>query len=158
MVAGLLEDDYRPPPRATGHERVLCICGFCGRVFLNNPQLYLPGCNHVAEQFEPFGTLEDIGYRHWLDLDSPFGGLVSPAANRNVDAPITDGAKGLFPKGRRIEQRVDAIGQLPADRFGEAWSALDHDIGAVAATSWASAGLASAMTFIPCRFAAAIAY
>jgi len=123
MVAGLLEEDYRPPPRATGHERALCICGFRGRVFLNNAQLYLPGCNHVAEQFEPFGTFEDTGYRHWLDLDSPFGGLVSPAANRNVDAPITDGAKGLFPKGRRIEQRVDAIGQLPADRFGEAWSA-----------------------------------
>ena len=128
MVAGSLEEDYRPPPRATGHERALCICSFRGRVFLNDAQLYLPSCNHVAEQFEPFGTFEDTGYRHRLDLDSPFGGLVSPAANRNVDAPITDCAKGLFPKGRRIEQPVDAIGQLPADRFGEAWSALDHDI------------------------------
>src|SRR5580700_5147432 len=118
-VAGSLGEDYRPPPRSTGHERALCICGFCGRVFLNNAQLYLPGCNHVAEQFEPFGTFEDTGYRHRLDLDSPFGGLVSPAANRNVNAPVTDGAKGVFPKGRRIEQRVDAIGQLPADRLGE---------------------------------------
>ena len=53
MVAGSLEEDYRPPPRATGHERTLCICGFRGRVFLNDAQLYLPGCNHVAEQFEP---------------------------------------------------------------------------------------------------------
>src|SRR5258705_9229533 len=59
---GSLEEDYRPPPRATGHERALCICGFRGRVFLNNAQLYLPGCNHVAEQFEPFGTFEDTGY------------------------------------------------------------------------------------------------
>jgi hypothetical protein len=66
-----------------------------GRVFFNNAQLYLAGCNHVAEQFEPFGTFEDTGYRHRLDLDSPFGGLVSPASNRNVDAPVTDGAKGL---------------------------------------------------------------
>src|SRR4029077_19231250 len=54
-----------PDPRATGHERALCICGFRGRVFLNNAQLYLPGCNHVAEQFGPFGTFEDTGYRHW---------------------------------------------------------------------------------------------
>ena len=133
MVAGSLEKDYRPPPKATGDERALCICGFRRRIFLNNAQLYLPGCNHLAEQFEPFGTFEDTGYRHRLDLDSPFGGLVSPAANRNVNAPVTDGAKGLFPKGRRIEQRVDAIGQLPADRLGEAGPALDHDIGAVAA-------------------------
>src|SRR5258708_4476508 len=109
MVAGSLEEDYRPPPRATGHERALCICGFRGRVFLNDAQLYVLErtewlellCNHVAEQFEPFGTFEDTGYRHRLDLDSPFGGLVSPAANRNVDAPVTDGAKGLFAKGRR---------------------------------------------------------
>jgi hypothetical protein len=77
MVAGSLKDDYRPSARATGRERALCICGFRGRVFLNNAQLYLPGCNHVAEQFEPFGTFEDIGYRHRLDLDSPLGGLVS---------------------------------------------------------------------------------
>jgi hypothetical protein len=87
----------------------------------------------VAEQFEPFGTFEDTGYHHRLDLDSPFGGLISPAANRNVDAPVTDGPKGFFPKGRRVEQRVGTIGQLPADRLGEAWSALDHDIRAVAA-------------------------
>src|SRR6267143_502691 len=133
MMARSLEEDYRPPPKATGHERALCICGFRGRIFLNDAQLYLPGCNHLAEQFEPFGTFEDTGYRHRLDLDSPFGGIVSPAANRNVDAPVTDGTKGLFPKGRRVEQRVDAIGQLAADRFGEARSALDHDIRAVAA-------------------------
>src|ERR1700730_18941380 len=133
MVAGSLEEDYRPPPRATGDEHALCICSFRRRVFLNNAQLYLPGSNHVAEQFEPFGTFEDIGYRHWLDLDSTLGGIVSPAANRNVDAPITDGAKGLLPKGRCVEQSVDAVGQLPADRFGEALSALDHDIGAVGA-------------------------
>ena len=75
MVAGSLEEDYRPPPRATGHERALCICGFRGRVFLNNAQLYLPDCNHVAEQFEPFGTFEDIGYHHRLDLDSRSAGL-----------------------------------------------------------------------------------
>src|SRR5258708_25833305 len=128
MVAGSLEEDYRPPPRATGDERALRICSFRGRVFLNNAQLYLPGCNHIAEQFEPFGTFEDIGYRHRLDLDSTLGGIVSPAANRNVDAPVTDGAKGLFPKGRRVEQRVHAIGQLPADRLGEARPTLDHDI------------------------------
>src|SRR6266403_2053729 len=106
MVAGLLEEDYRPPPRATGDERALCICGFRRRVFLNNAQ---------------------------LDLDSPFGGLVSPAANRNVNAPVTDGTKGLFPKGRRVEQRVGTIGQLPADRPGEAGSGSNHDIRAVAA-------------------------
>jgi hypothetical protein len=70
MAAGLLEEDYRPTPRATGHERALCIRGFRGRVFLNNAQLYLPGCNHVADQFEPFGTFEDTGYHHRLDLDS----------------------------------------------------------------------------------------
>src|SRR6202023_2358075 len=122
IVAGSLEEDYRPTPRATGHERALCICGFRGRVFLNNGQLYFPGCNHVAEQFEPFGTFEDIGYRHRLDLDSPFGGLVSPAANRNVDAPVTDGTKGLFPKDRRVEQRVGTIGELAADRLGETGS------------------------------------
>jgi len=110
MVAGSLEEDYRPPPRATGDERALRICSFRGRVFLNNAQLYLPGCNHVAEQFEPFGTFEDTGYRHRLDLDSPFGGLVSPAANRNVDAPVTDGTKGLFSKDRRVEQRVGTWG------------------------------------------------
>src|SRR5580658_10316265 len=98
MVAGLLEEDYRPTPRATGHERALCICGFRGRVFLNNAQLYLPGCNHVAEQFEPFGTFEDTGYHHRLDLDSPFGGLVSPAANRNVDAPSRMAPKDSSPR------------------------------------------------------------
>src|SRR6266478_4656941 len=64
MVSGSLEEDYRSPPRATGDERALCICGFRRRVFLNNAQLYLPGCNHAAEQFEPFGTFEDTGYRH----------------------------------------------------------------------------------------------
>src|SRR3981189_1759621 len=69
MVAGALEEDYRSPPRATGHERARCVCGFGGRVVLNTAQLYLPGCNHVGEQFEPFGTFEDTGYRHRLDLD-----------------------------------------------------------------------------------------
>src|SRR4029077_8776063 len=93
MLAGSLEEDYRPPPKATADERALCICGFRRRIFLNNAQLYLPGCNHLAEQFEPFGTFEDTGYRHRLDLDSTLGGIVSPAANRNVDAPVTDGAK-----------------------------------------------------------------
>jgi hypothetical protein len=63
-----------------------------------NAQFYFRGCDQIAEQFEPFGTFEHIGHKHWLDLDSPFGGLVSPAANRNVDAPVTDGTKGLFPK------------------------------------------------------------
>src|SRR5271169_3020637 len=48
-----------------------------------------------------------------LILIPPFGGLISPAANRNVDAPVTGGPKGLFPKGRRVEQRVGTIGQLP---------------------------------------------
>jgi hypothetical protein len=36
MVAGSLEQDYRPPPKATGDERALCICGFRRRIFLNN--------------------------------------------------------------------------------------------------------------------------
>src|SRR5258705_13964050 len=103
MVVGSLEEDYRPPPRATGDERALCICGFRGRVFLNDAQLYLPGCNHVAEQSEPFGTFEDTGYRHRLDLDSPFGGLVSPAANRTLHAPVTAAPKKIFPKGRRSD-------------------------------------------------------
>src|SRR5258708_11682194 len=113
MATGSLEEDDRPPPRATGHERALCICGFRGRVFLNNAQLYLPGCNHVAEQFEPFGTFEDTGYHHRPDLDSLFGGLVSPAANWNVDSPITDGAKRLFPKHPLTDQRVYTLGQPP---------------------------------------------
>ena len=133
MVARLLEPDYRPTTMAAGRERALCIGGFRGQVFLNNAQLYLPSCDHVAEQFEPFGAFEDSGYHHRLDVDSPFGGLVSPAANRNVDAPVTDGVKGLFPEDRRVEQRVGTIGQLPADRLGEAGSALDHDIRAIAA-------------------------
>src|SRR5438132_7398207 len=118
MVARLLEPDYRPTTMAAGHERALCIGGFRGQVFLNSAQLYLPSCDHVAEQFEPFGTFEDIGHKHRLDLDPPFGGLASPAANRNVDAPVTDGAKGLFPKDRRVEQRVGTIGQLPG---GSPW-------------------------------------
>ena len=128
MVARLLEPDYRPTTMAAGHERALCIGGFRGQVFLNSAQLYLPSCDHVAEQFEPFGTFEDIGHKHRLDLDSPFGGLVSPTSNRDIDASVTDGTKGLFSKERRVEQRVGTIGQLPADRLGEAGSALDHDI------------------------------
>src|SRR5258708_40341004 len=133
MVTGSQEEDSRPPPRATCHERALRICDFRGRVFLNNAQLYLPGCNHVAEQFEPFGTFEDTGYRHRLDLDSPFSGLVSPPANRNVDATVTDGTKGLFPKGRRVAKRVGTIGQLPADRLGECGAASGHDTRSVSA-------------------------
>jgi hypothetical protein len=135
MVAGSLEEDYRPSPRATGHERALCIRGFRGRVFLNNAQLYLPGCDHVAEQFEPFGTFEDIGHMKGLDLESTLGTLVFPAPNpnRNVDAPVTDCAPGLFPKFRRVEQGVGTVGKLPADRLDETGSALDHDIRAVAA-------------------------
>ena len=73
--AGSLEEDYWPPPRATGHERALCICGSVGAYSSNNAQLYLPGCNHCCEEFERFCTFEYTGYRHRLDLDSPFGGL-----------------------------------------------------------------------------------
>jgi hypothetical protein len=98
---GRKNEDNRPPTRATSRERALCICGFRGRVFLNNAQLYLPGCNQVAEQFEPFGTFEDIGYHHRLDLDSPFGGLVSPAANWSVVAPINNSAKNWESWARR---------------------------------------------------------
>jgi hypothetical protein len=103
MVARLLEPDYRPTAKAAGLERALCVGGLLGRVFPCNAQLYFRGCDQIAEQFEPFGTFEHVGHTHWLDLDSPFGGLVSPAANRNVDALVTDGTKGLFPKERRVE-------------------------------------------------------
>jgi hypothetical protein len=100
-----LEEDYRPAAKAAGFESALCICGLLRCVFRNNAQLYLSSCDHGAEQFEPLGTFEDIGHKHRLDLDSPFGGLVSPAANRNVDAPVTDGAKGLYRKDGRIGGR-----------------------------------------------------
>jgi hypothetical protein len=88
----LLKEDYWPSAEATGHECALCICGFGGREFLNNAQLYFPSCDHVAEQFEPFGTFEDIGYHHRLDLGSPFGGLVSPASKTLLlwDRGLTD--------------------------------------------------------------------
>jgi hypothetical protein len=71
----LLKEDYWPSAEATGHECALCICSFRGREFLNSAQLYFPSCDHVAEQFEPFGTFEDIGYHHRLDLDSRSAGL-----------------------------------------------------------------------------------
>src|SRR5260221_6821745 len=102
MVARLLEPDYRPTTMAAGHERALCIGGFRGQVFLNSAQLYLPSCDHVAEQFEPFGTFEDIGHKHRLDLDSPFGWLSSPAAKPHVDTPLTDGAQRLLTHDRRV--------------------------------------------------------
>src|SRR6201984_2233293 len=114
MVARLLEPDYRPTLRAARYDPALVSGGLLGCVFPHNAQLYFRGCDQIAEQFEPFGTFEHVGHTHWLDLDSPFGGLVSPAANRNVDALVTDGAKGLFPKECRVEQRVGTIGPLPA--------------------------------------------
>jgi NADPH:quinone reductase-like Zn-dependent oxidoreductase len=49
----------RGPGFAEAIRRELPNGGFRGQVFLNSAQLYLPSCDHVAEQFEPFGTFED---------------------------------------------------------------------------------------------------
>jgi hypothetical protein len=51
-----LEKDHRSAAKAAGLERTLRIGNALGRVFPCHAQLDLRGCDHVAEQFEPFGT------------------------------------------------------------------------------------------------------
>jgi hypothetical protein len=48
-------------------------------------------------------------------------------SDQSSNRPLTHVQGSRRPR-RRIEQRVDGIGQLRADRLGETGSALDHDI------------------------------
>src|SRR3546814_12389688 len=56
----------------------------------------------------------------------------SPAPNREVHASVTDGTKRRFRKKRRVEERINTFRHLTANRIGEVWSPLDHDVRAIA--------------------------
>src|SRR3546814_12222131 len=73
-----------------------------------------------------------LEHEHWPDLDPALGGLIPPAPNREVHASVTDGTKRRFRKKRRVEARINTFRHLTANRIGEVWSPLDHDLRAIA--------------------------
>src|SRR3546814_7619249 len=73
-----------------------------------------------------------LEHEHWPDLDPALGGLIPPAPNREVHASVTDGTKRRFRKKRRVEERINTFRHLTANRIGEVWSPLDHDVRALA--------------------------
>src|SRR3546814_2356648 len=73
-----------------------------------------------------------LEHEHWPDLDPALGGLIPPAPNREVHASVTDGTKRRFRKKRRVEERINTFRHLTANRIGEVWSPLDHDVRAIA--------------------------
>src|ERR1700677_1578027 len=97
-----LEKDYRSAAKAAGRKRTLRIGNALGCVLPCDAQLDLAARDHIAEQFEPLSTFQDFRHKYRLDLDSPLARFVSPAANRDVDAVITDGAKGTFREQCRV--------------------------------------------------------
>src|SRR5665213_1486079 len=101
--AGALENDHRSAAKAAGLERALRISNALRRVFPCYAQLDRPVRDHVAQQFEPFGAFQDFRHKDGLDLDSPLARLVAPAANRNVDALVTDRAEAPLCEQRGVQ-------------------------------------------------------
>jgi len=88
-----LKDDDRPAAQTSGVERSLCIGCLLRRIFPCDAQLDFARFDHAAQLFKPLGTLERLHHEYRRDPDSWIDRLVSPAANRQIDAPVTKGIK-----------------------------------------------------------------
>ena len=101
MVAGSLEEDYRPPPRATGHECALCVCGFRGREFLNAAQLYLAS---RADDAVPRQLIDWVGAQQPSD-----SAVVAWIAGCGSDCAISAHVPGGNGKNHATESEITLL-------------------------------------------------